>query len=63
MGKPQSKTVSQSGDAQVNVLNALDIHTEWHVGHDTKLNILLVIVTTSRSQSTGCTPNTQNPKR
>ena len=46
MGKTQSKSVKTSGDPQVNVLNALDFHSEWHEGHNYKLDIILAITLT-----------------
>lgn len=44
MGKSNSKSVSNTGDPQVVVLNQLEAHAEMHDSHDIKLTIILVIV-------------------
>lgn len=44
MGKPQSKVSQNTGDPQVQVLNQLELHEEYHASHDMKLTIILVVV-------------------
>lgn len=43
MGKSQSKSVSNSGDPQINIMNTLESHEERHNDHDLKLWILIVM--------------------
>lgn len=44
MGNIKSKTSHNSGDPQVQILNSLDVHEEYHAQHDFKINVLLAIV-------------------
>ena len=44
MGKSYSRQQDNNGDAQVNVYNALEAHSEDHEGHDIKLWIILVLL-------------------
>lgn len=44
MGTTESKNTENTGDPQVQVLNQLSVHEELHVQHDTKLNIVIIIV-------------------
>lgn len=41
MGKPQSKT-AVSGDSNVNIINQLEQHSEFHDDHNLKLWIIIV---------------------
>lgn len=41
MGKSYSRAVENKGDAQVNVYNALEAHSEAHDGHEIKLWLIL----------------------
>lgn len=44
MGNNKSKTTQNSGDPQVQILNELAIHEEYHADHDFKLNVILALV-------------------
>lgn len=44
MGNNKSKTALNSGDPQVQILNELAIHEEYHADHEFKLNIILALV-------------------
>ena len=44
MGKSNSKTFKNTGDAQVDVLNKLEVHEEYHQDHDVKILLILVAV-------------------
>ena len=44
MGTSQSRSVHNSGDAQVNVINTLEGHTVAHDNHELKLWVILVAV-------------------
>lgn len=44
MGKPNSKSASNVGDPQVQILNQLDVHSEKHSEHEKLLIIILVLV-------------------
>lgn len=45
MGNQKSSpAVKQSGDGEVTIINNQDIHTEFHIGHETKLLIIIAIV-------------------
>lgn len=43
MGLNKSK-VQNTGDPQVQILNQLQLHEEYHSDHDIKLNIIIVLV-------------------
>lgn len=43
MGKSASKTVSTTGDPQVNIVNQLEDHSVRHEGHELKLWLLLAL--------------------
>lgn len=43
MGLNKSK-VQNTGDPQVQILNQLQLHEEYHSDHDMKLNIIIVVV-------------------
>lgn len=45
MGKTKSKAITQSGGAQVNILNQLAVHSEWHEEHEVKLTVIIMLVT------------------
>ena len=44
MGKTQSRSAQNTGDAQVNVINTLEAHSGAHVGHELKLWLILSLV-------------------
>ena len=44
MGKSNSKNYKNTGDAQVDVLNKLEVHEEYHQQNDTKLTLTLIAV-------------------
>lgn len=44
MGKSNSKTVENSGDPQVIILNQLEAHAEMHVSHEQKLIVIMIVV-------------------
>lgn len=44
MGKPNSKIAQNTGDPQVNILNHLELHEEFHQAHELKLTIILCVV-------------------
>lgn len=44
MGKSSSKSVKNTGDPQVVVLNQLEAHAEMHESHEFKLTLILIIV-------------------
>lgn len=44
MGKTQSRTAQNTGDANVNIINHLEGHSEAHDSHEIKLWIILIIV-------------------
>ena len=44
MGKSNSKNYKNTGDAQVDVLNKLEVHEEYHQENDTKLTLILIAV-------------------
>ena len=44
MGKSYSRSVENKGDAQVNVYNALEAHSEAHEGHELKLWTIIVLL-------------------
>lgn len=43
MGKPQSKESTNSGDAQVNIINEIQANNARHVNHEIKLWLLLAL--------------------
>ena len=43
MGKSYSRSVKNKSDAQVNVYNALEAHSEAHEGHELKLWAIIVL--------------------
>lgn len=45
MGNNKSKSPQNSGDPQVQILNQLELHEEYHVQNEIKLNIILALVT------------------
>ena len=44
MGKSYSRSVETKGDAQVNIINALEAHSEAHDGHELKLWTIIALV-------------------
>ena len=44
MGKTQSRSAQNTGDAQVSVINTLEAHSEAHEGHELKLWLILSLV-------------------
>ena len=44
MGKTQSRSATNSGDAQISIVNALEDHSVAHESHELKLWIILVAV-------------------
>ena len=44
MGKTQSHSAQNTGNAQVNVINQLEAHSEAHEGHELKLWLILSLV-------------------
>ena len=45
MGKSYSRSVKNKSDAQVNVYNALEAHSEAHERHELKLWAIIVLLT------------------
>lgn len=43
MGKSNWKSAANTGDPQVNVLNQLQVHEEYHADHDLKLRLILIV--------------------
>ena len=44
MGKSYSRNVENTGDAQVNIFNALETHSDAHAGHEVKLYTIIALL-------------------
>ena len=44
MGKSYSRSVENKGDAQVNIYNALETHSDAHARHEIKLYIIIALI-------------------
>ena len=44
MGKSNSKHFKNTGDAQVDVLNKLEIHEDYHSENSIKITVIMIIV-------------------
>ena len=44
MGKSASKNIQSSGDTNVQIINSLENHSQFHEDHDIKLWIILALV-------------------
>ena len=44
MGKSNSKSFKNTGDAQVDIVNKLEVHEDYHVDNSIKINIILIVV-------------------
>ncbi|KXJ30261.1 hypothetical protein RP20_CCG006367 [Aedes albopictus] len=45
MGNQKSSpAIKQSGDGDLTIINNQELHTEFHIGHDEKLLIIIILV-------------------
>ena len=45
MGAKRSKSYKNTGDSQVDIVNKLELHEDYHEEHNIKITLILIVVT------------------